>query len=86
MSSIHAEVNAMERTVARDFDLYVTHSPCMACAQKLMEHRVKNVYFGTPYRDDMALIFLHNFNVNVYRVTPSGYLIKHVTNELILDS
>lgn len=85
--TIHAEDNALRHVpqALRDtpFDLYVTDSPCGACAGLLLEHRVKRVFFGQPYRITDHLDNLSSRGVGVFQVTPAGMVIDWQTRELI---
>lgn len=86
---IHAEQNALDRVV-HPLDipgghLYVTHSPCRACAEKLVLARVKHVYYETEYRDKEPLDYLLYHELNVQRVLPSGYIVDHRTGQVSID-
>ena len=84
--SIHAEENAIrfipESEWPKDKVLYITHSPCIHCADKLMAAGIKKVYYEVPYRDCTSIGILLKNNVHVYRFTPSGYLIDHSNNQV----
>jgi dCMP deaminase len=78
-SVLHAEENALRRCAGGD-EIYVTHSPCGYCAAKIVERRIKRVYFEAPYRDTEPLNHLIRHGIGVYRLLPSGYIIDCVTN------
>lgn len=91
--TIHAERNAIERIpfLARGealeaetrADLYVTDSPCPACAELIIKTGIKRVFFATPYRITDALDALIERRVEVYRVTPAGYVIEWATKNVM---
>lgn len=85
--TIHAEDNAL-RYVPQSCqllmkDIYVTDSPCLDCAQRILKSRVGRVFFGTPYRDTAPLQLLHVNNIEVYQVMPSGYVIDWKTRNIV---
>ncbi len=86
--TVHAEANAL--TFAGDtpgpLDMYVTDSPCEACWNLLRrDGRVKRVIFSTPYRvnDHLTPKAPHSSNPEVYRITPSGYVMDWRTRDLV---
>lgn len=85
--TIHAEDNAL-RYVPQSVqllpkDLYVTDSPCLDCAHKIIKARVQRVFFATPYRDTAPLQLLHVNGIEVYQVMPSGYVIDWKTRRIV---
>ena len=87
--SIHAERNALMRCDPADSmgaDLYTTASPCRLCATLIVDRWIARVIYGTFYRDVRPVDLLVNRGILVYRLTPSGYLIDHQTNELVNDT
>ena len=86
--TIHAEVNALRYIPSWDddrvFDLYVTDSPCVDCANYILEHGyVGRVFFATPYRIATGLDILVGEGIKVYRVLPAGYVIDWATQQLV---
>lgn len=88
--TIHAEVNALQYVTAIydqedvEFDLYVTDSPCVACAEAIIaDSRVRRVFFATPYRIMDGLDLMIGQGLNVYRVLPAGYVIDWATQQLV---
>lgn len=82
--TIHAEENAIRRAVALQpgyMDIYVTDSPCDACASLIANHGFRRVFFGTPYRLTAPLTKLIESGVEVFRVTPAGFVINWTTGE-----
>jgi len=91
--TIHAETNALKHVPEdlkdTDWDLYVTHSPCSECADLIVGGRpglirppVKRVFFEVPYRKTEHLDNLAK-NVELYQVTPAGYVVEWVTGEVV---
>lgn len=84
--AIHAEVNAITRLnndlIEEDKTLYVTHSPCPKCAELIPSAFIKRVIYETPYRDTSSLDYLVSQGIEVLRLTPSGYLVDHKTNQV----
>jgi dCMP deaminase len=85
--TIHAEQNAL--AFARPLvplekcDLYVTHSPCSACAEVIARDRLRRVMFSVPYRDPKPLEILAVASIKVYQITPAGQLIDALSGELM---
>lgn len=82
--TIHAEDNALRYCpdIDGDFDLYVTDSPCSGCFEKIRDDgRIKRIFFGTPYRITDHFDSVHD--IEIYRVTPAGYIINWRTKELV---
>lgn len=88
MRAVHAEENAIKRAIhwcphGHKTTIYVTHSPCMHCSRLLVDNKISTVIYETAYRDTKPLEFLIESNVEVFRLSPSGYLINHKTNEIV---
>lgn len=83
--TIHAEDNALRYvpTGVKPEDLYVTDSPCPHCAELIFGAGVKRVFFGKAYRITEPLEWLTRLNVEVYQVTPAGYVIDWLTKEIV---
>lgn len=89
--AIHAEENALlripEGLIREDLTLYVTHSPCKDCSELISlwndkySNSLKTIVYETAYRDTSALDELAK-EVDVYRLTPSGYLMNHLTKQV----
>ena len=81
--TIHAEDNALQRSNNfRGLDLYVTHSPCANCHTKLWNsQQVDRIFFGTPFRETDHLTDTL-FDLEVYRVLPSGLVVNWQSGEL----
>ena len=90
--TIHAEVNALAHlpgymieplAPVEAMDLYVTDSPCENCLTQLgSTGMIGRIFFGTPYRITDHLID-NDWNIEIYRVLPSGYVIDWQTKELV---
>lgn len=87
--TLHAERNALGHLPAsvlgfnQDMDLYVTDSPCEGCANLLRAYPVKRVFFEKPYRLTDGIDLLISHGVEVYQVTPSGYVLDWKTREIV---
>lgn len=77
-----------------DVDLYCTHSPCRFCADFIRQDTplsVKRIFFEVPYRDTSHLGMFAEGDpedscigpVEVYIVTPAGYIIDYFTNRVV---
>lgn len=68
---IHAEVNAL---VKMDFGhhkprkMYLTDSPCLACAKLILNAGIAEVRYINEYRDTAGLDLLRSFNVWCFKV------------------
>ncbi len=88
--AIHAETNALGkldkisiRMPWKSLDLYTTHSPCAACMVDLCDEEcVMRVFFQTEYRNVAHLSVLTR-SIEIYKVTPAGYITKFGDNTLI---
>jgi len=66
---IHAEVNAL---VKCDFNfhkkkyMYLTHTPCRACAKLIVNAEITNVVYDTLYRDTSGIEILTSVGINVF--------------------
>lgn len=88
-NTIHAEVNAIRHIPLHNcpyrWDLYVTDSPCMACAKEIAAHDCTRVFFSTPYRDADPLRWLSAKGVEVYRVLPSGIIVDWLRHTYVRE-
>lgn len=67
---LHAETNAIAKLARStesglDSDLFVTHAPCLDCAKLIYQAGIKQVWFGTAYRDNAGVEFLKTSGVKV---------------------
>lgn len=65
---IHAELNALLKLGfhdTRERVMYVTHSPCVQCAKCIVNSRVCEVVYETPYRDARGARLLESAGVRV---------------------
>ena len=76
---IHAEVNAL---VKMDFNnpkrkvMYVTHSPCVACAKLIINANIYAVKYLEEYRDKSGIELLQNFGVWTLPLEPLNFIKK----------
>lgn len=91
--TIHAEVNALVKASTllgadrwhEGVDLYVTNSPCSGCMEFILEDtplKVANIFYEVPYRDVSHLGHLKD-KLNLYVVTPAGYIVEHFTRQVV---
>jgi dCMP deaminase len=80
--TIHAEHNALKRIPRAltennsAIDLYCTDSPCMWCATEALDvYAIKRLFFSRLYRVNDHLDLMCKRGVQVYQITPAGYLI-----------
>ena len=67
---LHAEINAllkMDYNNPKRKTLYVTLSPCRACAKAIVNAGISRVVYGEMYRDTSSLDILHSSGVEVSR-------------------
>ena len=84
--ALHAEINAINRYDGpySALTLYVTESPCMACAARIVDDlRIHSTYYMHPYRDPAGVNYLAN-NIPVFRMTLAGDIIDHTTGEFVI--
>lgn len=72
---IHAEDNAIRKVVnsfevlhTRDSVAFVTHAPCVDCAQKLVDFGISKVYYGESYRCTSGVEVLLKSGVEVVKL------------------
>lgn len=76
---IHAEVNAL---VKMDYNnpkkkvMYVTHSPCVACAKLIINANIHEVKYLEEYRDTSGIELLKNFGVWATKLEPLNFIKK----------
>lgn len=88
LRSVHAEINALDRIpggfVADDMDMFVTSSPCPACAAAIIDSgAIHRLYYQSPYRIISGIQDLVNAQIQVYRFSPSGYLVDEATGTVL---
>lgn len=82
--TVHAEENAIKRAIfTYQADMYVTDSPCDACASMIQQCGIRRLFFKTPYRIITPLEKLVGYGVEVYKVTPAGFVVNWATNEIV---
>lgn len=80
----HAEANAINRcrvALTSGFNcLYVTDSPCPDCSELMLANNVRRLFFRKLYRLNTHLTGL---GIEVYQVTPAGYVVDWKTREVV---
>lgn len=69
---IHAETNALikcDYNFNRKKIMYLTHSPCIACAKLIVNADISSVVYDEEYRDVTGLQILRNSGVEVNRLS-----------------
>lgn len=81
--AIHAERNAISRgqlSVDHTYSIYTTVSPCPGCSKLIANMpEIKKIYYRYEYRDKSGIMFLNMMGREVYRILPSGEVIKEGT-------
>lgn len=76
---IHAEINAL---VKMDYNnpkrkvMYVTHSPCVACAKLIINADIHEVKYLEEYRDSSGVELLKSFGVWATKLEPLNFIKK----------
>lgn len=90
--TLHAETNAIDRIPAEFLitpkQMYCTESPCIACAAKISGGPAKNftaVYYLNEYRVAIGIENLLLSGIQVYRMTPAGFLCRKFLNQGRMD-
>ena len=70
---LHSESNALSKLAkssnsGADADIFITHAPCLDCAKLIYQSGIKQVYFGTAYRDNGGVEFLEKSGIGVTQV------------------
>lgn len=78
--ALHAEYNAICRLPEQFQDdtkaMFTTESPCLACASLIATCKITRVYYENEYRLDAGVKFLIRNKIAVFKMTPSGLLIR----------
>jgi len=92
-NTLHAEVNALKKAevillgrTRMGLDLYTTHSPCVDCASFIVNKRqtpVRRLFFEVPYRNTNHLAMLSRENIEVYEITPAGYIVEYFSRQVV---
>jgi dCMP deaminase len=91
--ALHAEANAIKRAPMSDPKLwnvsnlyncvmYTTESPCPVCVERIIDSKISKLYYTHLYRVHNAVDLLAK-HILVFRITPSGYIVDHVTGEIV---
>lgn len=70
---LHSESNAISKLAkssnsGEGADIFITHAPCLDCAKLIYQAGIKQVYFGTAYRDNHGVEFLEKSGVGVIKI------------------
>jgi dCMP deaminase len=70
---LHAEENALVKLCKstesmEGADIFCTHSPCVPCARRLAQGKIRTVYYAYEYRDAEGLRALVDLGVDVVKV------------------
>lgn len=70
---IHAEMNCIQKLAksnesGNNSSMFITHSPCIACAKAIHGSGVIEVYYKNIYRDASGLNFLEKCGVPTYQI------------------
>lgn len=70
---VHAEMNCIQKLAkshdsGRDSVMFITHSPCIACAKAIHGSGVIEVYYKNVYRDTAGLNFLEKCGIPTYQI------------------
>lgn len=71
--TVHAEINiicfcARKGIATEDCEMYITLSPCVKCAESIIQAGIKKVYYIEQYRDTSGIELLTNKNIEVCQV------------------
>lgn len=69
--AVHAESNAIAYAAREGIELFgtelfTTYSPCVQCAQLIINAGIKRVVYKNPYRDRRGLMLLDEANVQIH--------------------
>ena len=64
---VHAEINALSKCNCSDTDkvMFITLSPCVACAAAIVNSGFSKVYYLEEWKDTAGLKILQNANISV---------------------
>lgn len=91
--AVHAELNALARIdnafgndYAHNLAMYVTESPCPTCAE-LCIGKISRLFYLNEYRlvQGIEILLAADPAIDVYRMTPSGYVVDRRTGDLVED-
>lgn len=69
--ALHAEnkaLNSARDDSCEDATVYLTHSPCLTCAMKLVNASIERVVYSIAYRKTDGIDYLRSYGVKVDRV------------------
>lgn len=70
---IHAEDNALQKlmpspTSSKGASMFVTTAPCKGCAVRIVNAKIKRVYYDDVYRNENGLDYLRRKGIEVIKV------------------
>jgi len=70
---IHAEDNALRKLTrstesAVGATMFVTTAPCILCAPRIVDAKIKEVYYGEVYRNDDGIEYLKKHGIPTYKL------------------
>lgn len=67
---VHAEANAISKDHSEDTEkvMFLTLSPCPACAALMINHNIKRVFYLERWKDDSGIKLLKEAGVTVAKV------------------
>lgn len=76
--ALHAELNAIVQAALHGVSvaggtIYITHQPCLVCAQMIINAGIRRVVYGGPYPDETAVEFLKEAGVELMQLA-SGWV------------
>ncbi len=70
---LHAESNAIAKLARSNesgegADIFITHSPCLECANLIYQSGIRRVFYGEEYRDNKGIQFLKQSGVEIEQI------------------
>jgi dCMP deaminase len=69
---LHAEDNALVKAPYHEGDLvlFCTHTPCITCAKRILNSRVRSLYYRQSYRSSDGIDLLREMGLSVTHLPP----------------
>jgi len=89
--TVHAEVNALRhlpielRSGTLKKEVYVTHSPCVDCAEECAQYGVTRIFFGAEHTRTIKETGnqLWFRGVELFQITPAGYIVRYPDKQVV---
>ena len=83
--AVHAEANAIawaakEGIALEGTTMYCTHSPCLKCAELIIQSGITQVTFKNQFRTNEGVLLLKEHKVAVYYLQDDKYVYFHAPN------